>query len=91
MGVEACGKLTKDDIDQLCELLAKLDKTRWDTVRGIVDNAFKIARQDAIERHADEFEHHGMSVEWFSDWISVVLEEDPRATYLARLATRGIR
>lgn len=84
-------KLTKHDIDQLCELLAGLDNTRWNIVRGIVDNAFKIARHDAIERHADEFEHHGMSVEWFSDWISVVLEDDPRAAYLARLATRGIR
>lgn len=83
--------MTKGDLDALCDLLARLDKTRWDIVRSIVDHAFEIAELDARERHAEEFEHHGLAAEWFSDWASVVLEEDPRAAYLARLATRGIR
>ena len=81
--------MTKGDVDVLCELLARLDKTRWDIVRGIVDHAFTIARQEAIERHAEEFEHHGMPADWFSDRVSVVLEEDPRAAYLPNMRSEA--
>ncbi len=68
-------KLTRHDIDQLCELLSRLDRSQWLKVYATVDRAFDSSRQQFLEQHRDEWERHGKTPDWFSERLAVLLED----------------